>query len=154
MTESSVLKIMLLLHYSSFRWSPKLIRISNYAIFISNLYHYAGSMPIFHVFLYPLELCFNEYVECYIHFPLFTSTKHNFSFASALRRCGFYRGCTSEAVCKCLSGKESMILMFFNFCCVSFSNFRNVYRQTVNVNTLICRAALSQILPLFVIILI
>lgn len=112
MTESSVLKIILLLHFSSFRCSLKLIRISNYVI--SNLYQCTGSMPIFYVFLYPLELCFNEYVECCMHFPLLTSTKKTFSFASALKRCGFYSGYTSETVCKYLSGKKSIILMFCN----------------------------------------
>lgn len=30
--------------------------------FISNLYQYTGPMPIFYVYLYPLELLFNEYV--------------------------------------------------------------------------------------------
>lgn len=111
MTESSVLKIILVLHFSSFRCSLKLIRISNYIIFVSNLYQYMSPMPRLYIFLYPLELCFNEYVECCIHFLLFTSIKYAFPLHLHSSAVVFIGG-TLQKLCKYLSGKKSIILMF------------------------------------------
>lgn len=69
-------------------------------------------MPLFYVHLYPLELLFNEFVGMPLSFSWFNLYKTYFPSASALKRYVINTGQGSEAVCKYLSAKKSIILMF------------------------------------------